>query len=275
LTGHKSLAPPLKTIRDLSIQGYFEKSDQFSQLELLVESCVKAIRQLNTIRDYRDSLETANRQLLDANHQIQSYYDDLVVMVRSVVDARDIYTRGHSDRVSLLAMKISDRMGRSSEETARIKTTALFHDIGKIRIPDSILLKEGSLTPEERNFIKQHPEYAVDILSKVDMLADTIPGVLQHHERFDGEGYPNHLRGREICEEARIISVADTFDAMTSYRRYRVNMTLEQARDEIMRGKGTQFDPEIADLYLSLLEDFDVIKSDPDWVVSYTDTDHK
>ena len=265
LTGHKSLAPPVKTIRALNIQGYFEKSDQFDQLELLIESCVKSIKQLNTIYKFRDDLEAANKRLIDINQKMQTHYDDMVNTIRSLVDARDIYTRGHSDRVSFLAERISREMGRSKEECSQIKTTGLFHDVGKLKVPDNVLLKEGVLSPQERLKMQEHPNYAVGILSNMEMLKDTIPGVLQHHERYDGSGYPNHFSKNEICLDARIICVADSFDAMTSYRRYRRNMSAEQARDEILRGKGAQFDPEIADVFVKMLENFDEMKKDPAW----------
>ena len=265
LTGHRSMAPPVKTIRTLNIQGYFEKSDQFDQLELLVESCVKSITQLNIIREYRNSLETANMQLVEVNRQLQSHYDDMLNTLRSVVDARDIYTRGHSDRVSILAEKISKMMGRNEEEHSRIKTTGLFHDIGKIKVPDNILLKEGKLTENEKIFILDHPQYAVDIISNMSMLTDIVPGVLQHHERYDGKGYPLQLSANEICEDARIIGVADSFDAMTSFRRYRENMSVDQAEKEIKAGKGTQFDPDVVDAFFDTMSHFDEIKEDENW----------
>ena len=266
LTGHKSMAPPIKTIRALNIQGYFEKSDNFSQLELLVESCVKSIQQLNTIREYKENLEITNSHLNEVNKKLVENQDSLVNALRSMVDARDVYTRGHSDRVSIFAEKISYAFGRSKEDCDRIRTAGLFHDVGKMRIPDNILLKDGALTPEERLEIQKHPEYAIEILTNVDWFADIIPGVTQHHERYDGKGYPYGLAGDDIHEDARIICIADTFDAMTSYRRYRKNMTTEQAADELVRGSGTQFDPRFVEIFLKLLSDFDQIQNDPKWV---------
>ena len=266
LTGHKSMAPPIKAIRELNIQGYFEKSDNFSQLELLVESCVKSIRQLKIIGEYKNSLEASNSQLLEANKELQNSQESLIYTLRSVVDARDVYTRGHSDRVSILAEKISIAMGRGEAENARIKTAGLFHDIGKIKMPDSILLKKGRLTPDERHQMQKHPEYAVEILANVGWLADVVPGILQHHERYDGTGYPCKLAAKDIHEDARIICVADCFDAMTSFRRYRSNMSVEQAAEELNACKGTQFDPDIVDIFIQVLQDFAQIQKDPNWV---------
>ena len=257
LTGHKSLAPPVKTIRALNIQGYFEKSDNFSQLELLVESCVKSIEQLKTIREYKNDLEITNSRLLDTNVKLQNSHDSLINVLRSIVDARDEYTRGHSDRVAVLAKKISDTLGRSQAEGNRVKTAGLFHDIGKIKIPDHILLKEGALTPDERKIIQKHPEYAVEILVNANWFEELIPGVSQHHERYDGGGYPYQLAGKEIHEDARIICISDAFDAMTSFRRYRTNnMTFEQAKQEISAASGTQFDPDIVEVFNEISCDF-------------------
>jgi uncharacterized domain HDIG len=252
LTGHKSLAPPVKTIRALNIQGYFEKSDNFNQLELLIESCVKSIRQLKTIREYQEDLEEINERLLEANAQLKGSHDSLINVLRSAVDARDPYTRGHSDRVAMLAEEISRMLGRSEKDNERTKMAGFFHDIGKIRIPDCILLKEGALSESERQAMQKHPEYAVEILTHVEWFADLIPGVTQHHERYDGKGYPYHLIGEAIHEDARIIALADSFDAMTSFRRYRKNMTVEEAKAEIIAGSGTQFDPAIVAVFAKL-----------------------
>ena len=162
-------------------------------------------------------------------------------------------------------------MGRTPEEHNRIRITGLFHDIGKIKVPDNILLKDGALTFEERAKIQNHPIYAVEIMANVEMFTEMIPGVLQHHERYDGTGYPNRLAGNAICEDARIISVADSFDAMTSFRRYRQNMTTLQAKEEILRNKGTQFDPHIADVFAEMLDEFEEMKNDPAWIDPHID----
>lgn len=265
LTGHKSMAPPIKTIRSLDIQGYYEKSDRFDQLELLVESCVKSINQLRTIREYRDSLSHTAAELERANKLLRSNYSDIVNAMRSIVEARDIYTRGHSDRVACLSALISNAMGRGAEAAERIRVAGLFHDIGKIRIPDRILLKDGRLTDEEYAEVKKHPKYAYDIISNAAMFADVLPAVLHHHERFDGLGYPEGLAGRDIPEDARIICVADSFDAMTSFRRYRKNLSFEEAVSQLSEYSGKQFDPDIIDVSHSVFKDFSSIQRSPDW----------
>ena len=141
------------------------------------------------------------------------------------------------------------------------------HDIGKVRTPDSILLKEYKLTDEEYAEMKKHSHHSYEILLNLPaVFSDILPAVLSHHERYDGTGYPQGLSGEEIPIEARIISIADAFDAMTSFRRYRHNFTAEEAKAEIRRCTGTQFDPVVAKVALRALERFEDIKNDPKWV---------
>ena len=380
LTGHKSMAPPIRTIRDLDIQGYYEKSDRFDQLELLVESCTKSIRQMRTIKSYRDGLasimdflpdiyhlqsmehiagsilqsagtlmgsanvllildsalydvsgkvqdgqisyitramgdciltdgsvnaaalitelksnsplvkekrvflpivdedqqplgalgvgfasdphehqvqllEVFTRQISSAIHNallhalvnaksnelahayshLRDSYFEMISAMRLMVDAKDIYTRGHSDRVSSYALQIARLMGKDEEYCERLRVAGLFHDIGKLSIPDSILLKDSSLTDEEYATVKRHSEDGVRILSAITRFQEIAPIVRSHHERMDGKGYPDGLAGAEIPEESRIIAVADSFDAMTSDRQYRKTLGVDRALQELER----------------------------------------
>lgn len=397
LTGHKSVAPPIKTIRDLDIQGYYEKSDRFDQLELLVESCVKSILQMRTIRSYqnglsaimdslpqiyhlqslehiidsilhtatsfmgsytgmleintghrrhqepgfhlpasiirtvgepatappslenmlaesafeqgsilfRDGWVTAaildndsktvgllsismpnppqadqiqllevfskqitvalhnvllhsivsykNDELTQAYAQLRDSYMEIIDALRLLVDARDIYTRGHSDRVSEHAVQIAAAMGKDEAYCENIRIAGLFHDIGKIGVSDEILLKSDRLTEDEFEVMKSHSADGSRILSAISMFRDIAPIVLAHHERFDGKGYPNGLVGNAIPEEARIIAVVDSFDAMTSDRSYRKALSLEASVEQLKLGRGTQFDSYIVDTFLSIL----------------------
>ena len=148
LTGHKDLVPPLETIKKLDIQGYCEKSDKFDQLLLLIESGIKSVDQMHTIRE-------VNEKLKSSNERIERAYLESIQTLRYTVEAKDKYTRGHSDRVSDYAMLLGEKLGLSSREVKTLKIGGLFHDIGKIGIPDHILLKEGSLSPEEFNEIKK------------------------------------------------------------------------------------------------------------------------
>lgn len=258
LTGHKSMAPPIKTIRALDIQGYYEKSDRFDQLELLVESCVKSIKQMRIIRRQND-------ELTDANGKLNESYLELIRILRLTVDARDIYTRGHSDRVSYYAERIARKMGRDDNYCNRVRVAGLFHDLGKLNVPDFALLKDSSLTDEEYALIKTHSVKGYELLSSVSVFKGVAGIVRSHHERWDGRGYPDGLKGAEIPEESRVIGVADAFDAMTSTRRYRASLGLEHAKSELLRGRWTQFDGDIVDTFMGLLEDYDEMSRELEW----------
>lgn len=415
LTGHKSLAPPIKTIRELDIQGYYEKSDRFDQLELLVESCVKSIKQMRTIHTYRNGLkdivdempalyamqqpgslmralllnmqgilglqdcfiymdpsilredfkgglggaedsdyfegtgsladgmervracylgmadsdtavQAASRQgellvfplvstsgkvfgivgtllgedmepekfplfeiyarqassamsnmllrfLLNAKNQelerayasLRDSYIEMISALRLAVDTKDIYTRGHSDRVSYYAQCIAKAAGKDEDFCERVRIAGLFHDVGKIGIRDDILLKPSRLTEEEYNEVKAHPTNSKRIISAITVFGDIAGIVEDHHERIDGKGYPNGKKGREILEEARIISIADAFDAMTSHRHYRDNMSFERAVGQLKEYRGTQFDPEFVDIFLEVLKDYERMRQKMAW----------
>ena len=254
LTGHKDLAPPLETIKRLEIQGYCEKSDKFDQLLLLIESGIKSIEQMNTIK-------TINKQLHDKNEELERAYLDTIGILRQTVEAKDPYTRGHSDRVSEYSVLIGKKLGLDEKTLHILKIGGLFHDIGKIGIPDSILLKESKLSDEEYSQIKNHPMIGVHMLVDAAIFTDILPIVKHHHERYDGRGYPSQLVGDDIPYVARIAAVADTFDAMTSKRSYRDSLPIDVVRAEIERCSGTQFDPNIAKVFLDIMDnDFDLIR---------------
>ena len=246
LTGHASLIPPLETIRRLDIQGYCEKSGEWSQLILLVESGIKSIKQLYTIKEINDELK-------DKSDQLERAYLDTIGILRHTVEAKDPYTRGHSDRVSEYSVLIGTELGLDENQIHTLKIGGLFHDIGKIGIPDSILLKESKLDDEEYSQIKNHPSIGVHMLGDAEIFKDIIPIVKHHHERFDGHGYPGQLAGEDIPLLARIAAVADTFDAMTSKRSYRDALSLDYTIAEIEKCSGSQFDPEIAKVFLDIL----------------------
>lgn len=254
LTGHKDLAPPLETIRRLDIQGYCEKSDKFDQLLLLIESGIKAISQMNTIKEINDELK-------DTYDKLERAYMESIQTLRYTVEAKDTYTRGHSDRVSEFSMLIGKHLGLPDEDLRVLQIGGLFHDIGKIGVPDSILLKEGKLTDDEYSEIKNHPTIGAHILSNATIFQNIIPIVKHHHEKYDGNGYPGKLKGEDIPYFARIAAIADTFDAMTSKRTYRDALPLETVTSEIERCRGTQFDPKLADVFLDILNNnYDEIK---------------
>ena len=254
LTGHKDLAPPLETIKRLDIQGYCEKSDKFDQLLLLIESGIKSVEQMREIK-------TINKELADTYQKLEQAYMESIQTVRYTVEARDTYTRGHSDRVSEYSVLIGQKLNLSEEDIRRLRIGGLFHDVGKIGVPDSILLKEGKLSDDEYSQIKNHPSIGAHILSTASIFQDIIPIVKYHHEKYDGTGYPEKLKGNDIPYLARITAVADAFDAMTSRRVYRDSMSMQKVIEEIEDCKGTQFDPEIADSFIDILKnDFESIQ---------------
>lgn len=254
LTGHKDLAPPLETIRRLDIQGYCEKSDKFDQLLLLIESGIKSIGQMNEIK-------RINNELSNTYDKLEHAYLESIEVLRYTVEAKDPYTRGHSDRVSEYSVLIGKKLNLSEEELKVLRIGGLFHDIGKIGIPDSILLKEAKLTDDEYSQIKNHPTIGAHILQNATIFKDILPIVKHHHEKYDGNGYPSRLKGEEIPLFARIAAIADTFDAMTSKRTYRDALSLDIVKAEIERCSGTQFDPELAKVFLSILDtEYDKIR---------------
>ena len=246
LTGHKDLAPPLETLKKLDIQGYCEKSDSFEQLLLLIQSGLKSVEQMHLI-------SSINEELNEKNEELEKAYLDTIGILRQTVEAKDTYTRGHSDRVSAYSVLIGKKLELSDKDIHTLKIGGLFHDIGKIGVPDSILLKSSKLSDDEYSQIKNHPSIGAHILGDVPMFQDIIPIVLHHHERFDGNGYPSQLKGTDIPYFARIAAVADTFDAMTSKRSYRDSLPIDVVKDEIVRCSGTQFDPDIAKVFLDIL----------------------
>jgi putative nucleotidyltransferase with HDIG domain len=175
----------------------------------------------------------------------------LHALTRSI-DAKDAYTRGHSQRVAELSRELARRMGLPDEQCERVYLSGLLHDVGKIGVPEAVLTKPGRLTDAEFDAIKKHPEIGAQILGNIKQLQDIIPGVLYHHERWDGRGYPYQIGGEEIPLIGRIICVADSFDAMSSTRTYRPALPLETVLAEIQRCAGTQFDPTLARLFATL-----------------------
>lgn len=240
LTGHKSMAPPIKTIRLLDIQGYYEKDDRFDQLELLVESCVKSIKQLRTIREYQDDAARAYIQTIDT--------------LRFVVEKRDKDTCGHSERVSKLSEALAHELCLAPDLVEKIRLSGLFHDIGKIAVPDAVLLKNGKLDDEEYSQIKKHPIDGENILRSYTPFESLLPIVKSHHERVDGRGYPEGIAGKDIPIGARVIAVADSFDAMVSNRTYRKGLPFDVAVAEIERCKGAQFDEMVVGAFMRLID---------------------
>jgi len=399
LTGHKDLAPPLETIRALEIQGYCEKNDKFDQLILLVESAIKSIIQMRTIRkfqyglnkileavpkiyqlqpignilegilievmyfvnsesafilvdntedmnnmhnsifkgigqynttiedfmpmldhdmmerigyartlkqivrvdngvifpltnnfkqtigiiyiesdDYEKDIKlleiyasqaasalnnaflhrlvnTKNDELNRTYTELKKTYIDTIEALRMTVDAKDEYTCGHSDRVAYFSKRVGKAFQLSEADLDLLSIGGVFHDIGKIGTADDILRKTNKLSNAEYDIIKQHPLKGAHILSALSMFQDVVPLVKYHHEWFDGTGYPEGLAGEDIPFLARILSVADAFDAMTSNRRYRSKLDIDHAKEQLINGSGTQFDAKIVKVFIEEIID--------------------
>lgn len=189
----------------------------------------------------------------------QRLYNDLADLLMGLlhalvnsIDAKDPYTCGHSERVAFYSRALAREASLPDLTCERVYLAGLLHDVGKIGVPDAVLCKPGRLTNEEFDAMRKHPEVGARILSRIRQITDLLPGVLDHHERVDGRGYPQRLAGREIPLYGRIICLADCFDAMTTSRTYRTALPLQVAVTEIRRCSGTQFDPELAEKFLQL-----------------------
>ena len=182
---------------------------------------------------------------------IRDAFHTTVYTLAETIEKRDRYTGGHTRRVMENSLSIGAVLGMDSESLERLKLAAILHDIGKIGIRDDILLAPRQLTPEEYGKLKLHTVYGQEILGHIKYLQDIVPAVRQHHERVDGNGYPDGAVAKDICLGARVIAVADAYDAMTSSRPYRARMGTEQATAEICRHSGTQFDPQVVEAFLA------------------------
>ena len=189
---------------------------------------------------------------LKHRRQMESFNNSIMEAFSECVESKDAYTKGHSQRVALYTKMLAQRLGESKETVKKFYNVALLHDIGKLGMPEAILTKPGKLTPEEFEIVKKHPVRGYEILKNVKIQEDIAAGAHYHHERWDGKGYPDGLKEAEIPWVARIISVADTFDAMSSTRPYREKLPINVIAEEIESCSGTQFDPKVVKAFLSL-----------------------
>ena len=205
------------------------------------------------VRDYHRLLNL-HKHLQETNEQLKASEIDTIAALIKAEEEKDEYTRGHSDRVTKIAMAIAQEMGLDKEKKALIERAGILHDIGKIGICDSILLKKEKLTDEEWSVIKSHPDKGDKILEPLKFLPKEREIILSHHERYDGKGYPRGLKGEQIQIEALILAVADAFDAMNSTRSYRQSLSREAIISELERSRGTQHAAKITDAFLKLLK---------------------
>ena len=199
--------------------------------------------------------EREKRRQLEKDARISN---ETIMAIAKTVDAKDERTSKHSERVAKYAVSIASALGWSRQECEDLYKTGLLHDIGKIGIPDAVLNKPGKLTDEEYDIMKTHVDKGAEILKGFTIVKDVDLGTRFHHERYDGKGYPKGLKGTDIPIQARIIGLVDAFDAMTSNRVYRQKLDFDRVIDELKRCAGTQFDPELVEVFLKLIEDKDI-----------------
>jgi len=207
-------------------------------------------------RNLEEKVRERTKQLANKHQELRTAYVQTVGALAEAIDAKDAYTRGHSERVGVYASKIAREMGFTKEFIERVYIAGLLHDVGKIGIRDAVITKPDKLTREEYEEIMEHPAIGARILEPVDFLADIAPCVRHHHEWYDGSsrGYPDQLRGDSIPLPSRIILVADTVEAMTSDRPYRKALTIDRVISELNKYSGSQFDPSCVEAFLRLLD---------------------
>ena len=224
---------------------------------LAIAALTVALRLVEIIRNGQELTAAHEREkelLIREKKNMRQMVMQSASALASAIDAKDKYTHGHSRRVAEYSEMIAEVYGKTDSESRDIYLAGLLHDVGKIGIPDNIINKDGRLTDEEFAVIKTHPAIGAGILKKINIAPFISIGAHYHHERYDGKGYPEGLKGEDIPEIARIIAVADAYDAMTSKRSYRDALPQEVVRSEIEKGKGTQFDPKFAEIMLGLMD---------------------
>jgi putative nucleotidyltransferase with HDIG domain len=212
------------------------------------------VRRLHSLyqHDLEEAVSNRTRSLSDAMRDLERSYDITLEALGDALDLRDVETLGHSRRVTAYTTAIAREMGVDREQLRVIARGAFLHDIGKIALPDSVLLKPGSLDDAERQLMREHCSHGYSMVNKIPFLREASEIVYAHQESFDGSGYPRGLKGEEIPLGARIFAVADTLDAITSDRPYRKGRSFSEAREEIKRCSGTQFDPRVVEVFLRI-----------------------
>lgn len=245
-----TVLPLVSTIIQFFLYGLY--LTDMTVVGMVVVLYLFALNDLSEAAARANELEIKHYQ--DEQRHIHTLFEQTAEALVNAIDAKDEYTHGHSTRVAEYSREIARAAGKSPEECNNIYFSALLHDVGKIGVPDEIINKNGKLTNEEFDYIKDHPGIGSHILSGIHESPYLSIGARYHHERFDGCGYPDGLKGSDIPEIARIICVADAYDAMTSKRSYRETLPREKVREELTRGMGTQFDPEFAKIMLRMMD---------------------
>lgn len=254
ITGYASLESALEALR-LGAYDYLQKP--FDDISI-VKGKVTLAAEKRYLQEERkkliDQIKTSNVELRSANEQLQTRHFETLTSMITALEARDLYTKGHSERVAKLAKRIAQKMGFGADQISYIREGALLHDLGKIGIRESILNGRGELTTEEFRHIQTHPLIGSSIIGKMESYKHLIPMIRHHHERWDGSGYPDGLVGDQAPIGARIIAVADSFDAMTSERTYRKPLSFRDALKTVLRLSGTLLDPQVVKAFIEVIE---------------------
>ena len=237
---------------NIGAMDFIKKPFVAEVLLIRVRHTLELIRLQNSLEH---EVELKTQEVVAHQKLIARMSTQIIQALSGAVDAKDTYTNGHSTRVAEYSKEIARRLGLSEQEQDNIYIMGLLHDVGKIGVSDSIINKPAKLTDEEYEEIKNHPVLGARILKNISEFPGLVTGARWHHERYDGKGYPDGLKGEDIPAEARIIAVADAYDAMTSRRSYRDVLPQERVRSEIAEGRGTQFDPEYADIILAMIDE--------------------
>ncbi len=232
-----------------------ERDDVFISKKLGVEDyLVKPVDRQELISAIRSRLDRSQQLMLV---QLQQAYEASLIMLANAIELRDEYTRGHVERVMRYSVLIAERMGWNESQIKPLQFGAILHDIGKIYIEEKILRKEGPLSKREWDEMQQHTAIGAELLHNIPYLSAAIPIIRYHHERWDGGGYPERLMGEEIPAGARIVTVADSFDAMTTVRVYQKASSALEARDEIRSGSGSRYDPAVVTAFLAAWDEIE------------------
>ena len=257
-TGVDDVDVGVKAMRS-GADDYLVKPLRESAVVASLDNALRKRRLEQEVENYRQHLEemVAERthQLCAALERVEQSYEDTLQSLGAAIDLRDNETEGHSQRVCRYSLEIARAIGWQEKELGSLARGAYLHDIGKLGVPDGILLKPGPLTPEERKVMQRHAQIGFDLVKDIPFLADATDVVLMHHERFDGSGYPRGLKGEHIPLGARIFAIADTLDAITSERPYQRASSFQFARERIQQLSGTGFDPQVVSVFLNIPEE--------------------
>ncbi|MBR4257222.1 MAG: HD-GYP domain-containing protein, partial [Clostridia bacterium] len=252
---NRIITKPLSTLQS-AVKDFTENNDCNSVAEKVDR--IRSKNEIGTLsRDFKNlafEVDEYIKEIQKAEREIANVSNELLVSLALTIDAKDKYTNGHSLRVASYSKMLAQRLGFSEKDCDRIYKMGLLHDIGKIGIPNNIINKKGKLTDEEYDVIKTHTVRGYEILKEINSFPELAEAAKWHHEKFDGTGYPDKLTGAETSLEIRIISVADSYDAMTSNRSYRGYMAQDTVKKEIEKNSGTQFDPIIAKEMIGIIE---------------------